>query len=42
MSEEQFGRVITAMVTPFADDGSVNYTVAESLANHLVDNGSDA
>ncbi len=41
MSEEHFGRVITAMVTPFADDGSVNYRVAEKLANHLVDNGSD-
>ena len=41
MSEGYFGRVITAMVTPFATDGSVNYTVAEKLANHLVDNGSD-
>ena len=36
-----FGRVLTAMVTPFADDGSVNYSVAEALATHLVDNGSD-
>ena len=36
-----FGRVLTAMVTPFADDGSVNYSVAEALAAHLVDNGSD-
>ena len=41
MSEGDFGRVITAMVTPFATDGSVNYEVAEKLANHLVDNGSD-
>jgi 4-hydroxy-tetrahydrodipicolinate synthase len=41
MSEEPFGRVITAMVTPFADDGSVNYEVAEKLAVHLVENGSD-
>jgi 4-hydroxy-tetrahydrodipicolinate synthase len=41
MSGEPFGRVITAMVTPFADDGSVNYEVAEKLAVHLVDNGSD-
>lgn len=41
MSDEPFGRVITAMVTPFADDGSVNYAVAEKLAVHLVENGSD-
>lgn len=36
-----FGRVLTAMVTPFKEDGSVNYAVAEKLANHLVSNGSD-
>ena len=42
MREEPFGRVITAMVTPFAEDNSVNYTVAEELAIHLVDNGSDS
>lgn len=36
-----FGRVLTAMVTPFAEDGSVNYSIAEALAVHLVDNGSD-
>lgn len=41
MREEPFGRVVTAMVTPFAEDGSVNYEVAEKLAVHLVDNGSD-
>lgn len=41
MSDEPFGRVITAMVTPFAEDGSVNYAVAEKLAVHLVENGSD-
>lgn len=29
------------MVTPFTKDGSVNYDVAEALAAHLVDNGSD-
>lgn len=38
----KFGRVITAMVTPFAEDGSVNYAVAEKLAAHLAENGSDA
>lgn len=36
-----FGRVITAMITPFSADGSVNYGVAEELAVHLVENGSD-
>ena len=41
MREEPFGRVVTAMVTPFAEDGSVNYKVAEKLAVHLVENGSD-
>ncbi|OCR02778.1 4-hydroxy-tetrahydrodipicolinate synthase [Oscillatoriales cyanobacterium USR001] len=37
-----FGRVITAMITPFKADGSVNYTVAEKLAVHLADRGSDS
>lgn len=41
MREEPFGRVITAMVTPFAEDGNVNYAVAAELAEHLVNNGSD-
>ena len=36
-----FGRVLTAMITPFRDDGSVNYEVAERLAAHLVENGTD-
>ncbi len=37
-----FGRVITAMVTPFAEDGTVNYAVAEKLAATLIENGSDS
>lgn len=41
MSNSAFGRVITAMVTPFDADGSVNYQVAEKLAAYLVENGSD-
>ncbi len=41
MTNAPFGRVIAAMVTPFAEDGSVNYAVAEKLAIHLVDNGND-
>ena len=41
MSDYIFGRVLTAMVTPFNDDFSINYAVAEELADHLVNNGSD-
>ncbi len=37
----EFGRVLTAMVTPFSADGSVNYKVAERLAVHLAENGTD-
>lgn len=37
-----FGRVITAMITPFKEDGSVNYAVAEELAAHLVEHGTDS
>jgi 4-hydroxy-tetrahydrodipicolinate synthase len=37
-----FGQVITAMVTPFTGEGAVNYAVAEQLAAHLADHGSDA
>ncbi|NEQ97949.1 MAG: 4-hydroxy-tetrahydrodipicolinate synthase [Cyanothece sp. SIO2G6] len=36
-----FGRVLTAMITPFSPDGRVNYEVAESLAIHLVNHGTD-
>ena len=36
-----FGRVLTAMVTPFDRDGAVNYDQAKKLARHLVENGSD-
>jgi 4-hydroxy-tetrahydrodipicolinate synthase len=36
-----FGKVITAMVTPFKEDGSVNYDIAEKLAAHLAQNGTD-
>jgi 4-hydroxy-tetrahydrodipicolinate synthase len=36
-----FGRVITAMVTPFNQDGEVHYAEAERLASYLAANGSD-
>ncbi|SDX50928.1 dihydrodipicolinate synthase [Geodermatophilus africanus] len=32
-----FGRVFTAMVTPFAEDGSIDLSGAQELAAHLVD-----
>jgi 4-hydroxy-tetrahydrodipicolinate synthase len=35
------GEVITAIVTPFNADGSVNLEKFRELATHLVDNGSD-
>ncbi len=36
-----FGRTITAMVTPFNTDLTVNYDMAAELADYLVSNGSD-
>jgi 4-hydroxy-tetrahydrodipicolinate synthase len=36
-----FGRVLTAMATAFADDGSVDLDGTAAIARHLVDNGSD-
>jgi 4-hydroxy-tetrahydrodipicolinate synthase len=37
-----FGRVLTAMVTPFDDSGAVDYAQAAALARRLADSGSDA
>lgn len=37
MIQPPFGRVLTAMVTPFGPDGSVNLDEARRLAAHLVD-----
>ncbi len=36
-----FGRMLTAMVTPFNKDGSVDWPGVETLAKHLVANGHD-
>jgi 4-hydroxy-tetrahydrodipicolinate synthase len=36
-----FGRVLTAMVTPFRSDGSLDLDAAQRLAAHLVDHGHD-
>jgi 4-hydroxy-tetrahydrodipicolinate synthase len=38
----KFGRVLTAMITPFKEDGNVNYAVAEQLAVYLADRGTDS
>ena len=35
------GGVLTAIVTPFDDDGAVDFDAFQRLAQHLVDNGSD-
>src|SRR5690606_20380215 len=37
-----FGRVLTAMVTPFTADGALDVDGAPRLATHLVDAGNDA
>ncbi|GAA3547798.1 4-hydroxy-tetrahydrodipicolinate synthase 2 [Aeromicrobium flavum] len=36
-----FGRLLTAMATPFTTDGELDLDAAAALATHLVDNGSD-
>ncbi len=36
----EIGGVLTAMVTPFAEDGSLDEAAARALARHLVENGS--
>lgn len=39
---KRFGRVVTAMITPFTKEGAVDYKGAIDLANHLDDKGSDS
>jgi len=41
MTTPRFGRVLTAMVTPFKPDGSINFDVAIEVADELVREGSD-
>lgn len=38
---KELGRLITAMVTPFDDEGKVDYAQAKKLARALLDSGSD-
>jgi 4-hydroxy-tetrahydrodipicolinate synthase len=35
------GSVLTAIVTPFRDDGSIDFDAFQRVAHHLVDSGSD-
>jgi 4-hydroxy-tetrahydrodipicolinate synthase len=37
----EIGRLLTAMITPFNADGSVNYGAAQQLARQLCEDGSD-
>lgn len=41
MNKPRYGEVITAMVTPFAEDGTLDLAAARELADHLVGHGSD-
>ena len=41
LSNPLFGRVLTAMVTPFNNQGEVDYDLAIKLSNYLFENGSD-
>lgn len=41
MKKPYFGRLLTAMVTPFNADGSINYAVGADFADWLLANGSD-
>jgi 4-hydroxy-tetrahydrodipicolinate synthase len=38
---KEIGRLLTAMITPFKSDGSIDYSAAEKLAALLVADGSD-
>jgi 4-hydroxy-tetrahydrodipicolinate synthase len=41
MTTPRFGRILTAMVTPFQSDGSIDFDVAIELATYLVAEGCD-
>ena len=40
-SNPLFGRILTAMITPFKENGAVDYELAIKLSNYLYENGSD-
>lgn len=37
-----FGQLLTAMVTPFNQDGEIDYPATGNLLEHLIENGTDA
>ena len=41
MSLPTFGRILTALITPFSSDGSVDLDVAQQLARRLVEEGNE-
>ena len=41
-TQAPFGRLITAMITPFAKDGSIDWDGVATVATHLADHGHDA
>lgn len=41
MTSAPFGTVLTAMVTPFGEDGAVDFDGVQRVARHLVDHGHD-
>lgn len=41
MKKPYFGRLLTAMVSPFREDGTVDYAAGADLAEWLINNGSD-
>ncbi|WP_026906174.1 4-hydroxy-tetrahydrodipicolinate synthase [Paucisalibacillus globulus] len=36
-----FGKILTAMITPFDDNGEINFDETTKLVNYLLDNGTD-
>lgn len=41
MTTDLFGRIITAMVTPFTQAGEIHYEEATRIGQHLIDTGTD-
>ncbi|QTD43159.1 4-hydroxy-tetrahydrodipicolinate synthase [Sporosarcina sp. Te-1] len=37
-----FGRIVTAMVTPFDEQGEIDFPATQNLINYLISNGTDA
>ncbi|MEI2443960.1 dihydrodipicolinate synthase family protein, partial [Priestia megaterium] len=37
-----FGQVLTAMVTPFDQNGEIDFNATKTLVEHLITNGTDS